>query len=104
MRLGDRGAGQMLDGDVVCQRILALALDRLALARGEVAEKGIEIVIALIEEMELLAGALQESIGPEHLPFGFRRKRDMDRRGVDLVAPGAQAGDQRICGQFAAVA
>ena len=44
--------------------------------------------------MELLALALQQSLGAQGLPFGMHRKSDVDGRSLGLAAQGAQAADQ----------
>ena len=73
------------------QRGRALLADCLALARGEVGQERLEIRIARIEEMELLAGPLQEAGFPERLPFLLCREGDVDGRGAGVLAQGAQA-------------
>ena len=71
----DAGAGQKLDLDAVCERLLAFAPDHLALARCEIGEKCLEIRVALVDEMELLPRALQESASAERFPFGAASER-----------------------------
>ena len=58
---GQVAAGQPVDRDAVGQRLAALLLQRLALARGERGEEIVVADIALVEEMELLVGAAQEA-------------------------------------------
>ena len=55
------GTGQPVDADAVVERRLSLLAQGLALARSERFEKGLVIGIALVEEMELLVGAVQEA-------------------------------------------
>ncbi len=59
---------------IVAQRVAALALDRLALARGERGEESVEIAIALVEEMELLAGAARKTRRPSASPRPASRR------------------------------
>ena len=47
MRRRHVGAGQPFDGQAVAQRLAPLALDRLALARGQRGQKIVEIAIAV---------------------------------------------------------
>ena len=74
----DVGAGQKLDRDAVRQSLLALTPDHLALAGREIGEKSVEIRVALIDEMKLLPGALQEAARAERLPFGPRREGNVE--------------------------
>ncbi len=59
------------------QRLLALAPDRLALARGERREEIVERTVAAVFPMELLVGPLQEIARAERSPFRLRQKCDM---------------------------
>ena len=56
----------------------ALALDRLAMARIEGAEKIVETGKTGVVPVKLLIGPLQESVGGEKFPFGFARKGDVN--------------------------
>ena len=60
-RLVRSAAGQHLDFEAVGQRLAAFLFDRLALARIERGEKIVEIAIAVVGPVELLADALQET-------------------------------------------
>ena len=68
--LGQVAAGQPMHGDAVLQRVAALALDGLALARRQRLEESVERGVAGVLPMELLVGALQEA-----LPRRGRRTR-----------------------------
>ena len=94
----DVGAGQKVDLDVVAQRLAPLALDCLALARGERGEESVEIGIALVEEMKLLAGALGEASLRQRRRVGGIGEGDMDRGGFGRLAQAAQRRDQRVAG------
>ena len=58
-----------MHGDAVGQRVVALAADGLALARGERGEEIVEAPVAGIFPVELLVGALQESEFAEEAEF-----------------------------------
>ena len=77
MGRGEVLARRPFDLDVCAERVLALPADGLALAGGEGVQKALEVAIALVEEMELLVGALQEALGAQHLPFGLGQKGHM---------------------------
>ncbi len=94
MRLREVAPSDAFDTDAVGEGGGALLADRLALARGEVGEERLEIRVTGIEEMKLLAGALQEAGFAKRLPFLGGRKGDMDRRGAGLLTQRAQPGDQ----------
>ena len=76
----------MDDLDAARDRVAALAADRLPLARGERGEEIVEVAIALVDEMELLVGALEKAGLAEEAPLGFRQEGDVDRG--DAVAAG----------------
>ena len=59
--------------------IAPFAPDRLAVTRVEGGEKVLEAAIALVVPVKLLVGALQEAVAGQELPFGFARKRDVNR-------------------------
>ena len=92
----DVGAGQQIDFEIVAQRLAPLALDRLALARGKRGEKVVEVAIALVDEMELLAGAQDEAGAAQGFGVGLIAEGDVDRGGVQRLAQRAPAGDQRF--------
>ena len=92
----NRRTGQRLDRDVAIQRVAPLALDRLALARGERAQEIVEGRIAVAGEMELLAGANQKPGASQPLGILDRREGEMDGRRLGLSAQSAQACDQRV--------
>ena len=58
-----RVAGQRHDLAAEVPGALALLADRLALARGEVGEEGIEVGIAAVQPVELLGGAGEQAGG-----------------------------------------
>jgi hypothetical protein len=84
-------------------RIAAFALDRLALARGERAQKRVEIRIAVAGEMELLASADQETGFGEAAGILRGREGGVDGRGLRLLAQFAQRPDQRVARAFRSV-
>ena len=51
-----------VDGDAGGERLAPFALDRLAVARIERGEEIVEALVAVIVPVELLVGALQESV------------------------------------------
>ena len=73
--LGDVAAGQPVDRDAGRERLAPLALDRLALARGERGEEVVEGGVAVIVPVELLVGALQEAGSPRSFAFGLAAGR-----------------------------
>src|SRR5712692_2459255 len=82
--LGQVAAGQQLDFDAAGQRLAPLLLDRLALARIERGQIVVEIAVALVCPMELLADPLQEA------GFGKGREilvaREIDMQRGELVS------------------
>ncbi len=91
---GQIGAGDPLDGEPGRQRVAPLALDRLALARGQRAEEIVEGGVARIVPVELLVDAAQEAEVARPLGLRLRQEGGVDRRGLDLLAQGPQAGDE----------
>ncbi len=94
MLVPEVGAGDPLDGDAGGERVAPLALDRLALARGERAQEIVEGGIAVVVPVELLVDPAQEAQRPGPLGLGLGQERRVDRGGLDLPAQGAQAGDE----------
>ena len=68
------------------ERLAPFAPDRLAVTRVEGGEKILETAVALVVPVKLLVVALQEAVGGQKLPFGFARKRDVNRRGFGGIA------------------
>ena len=68
-----------MNRNAVGQRIAPFALDRLAMARVEGAQKILETAIALVMLVKLLVVALQESVFAQKLPFGFACEGHMNR-------------------------
>ena len=91
-RFGEIGAGEPGHLDAGRQRLLALAADGLALARGERGQEVVEAGIAGILPMELLVGALQEAALAERAPFRLGQEGDVGR---GQLAGGGDL-DQRI--------
>ena len=79
-RFGEVGAGEPGHLDAGLKRLLALAADGLALARGEAAKEVVEAGVAGILPMELLVGALQEAALAERAPFRLGQEGDVGRR------------------------
>ena len=96
MAFGDFRAGQKLDLDAMGERRLALVPDGLSLARREIGQKLVEIHVTFVDEMKLLAGALQEARCAERLPFGTRGKSDVERGCTGFFAKRAKPGDERL--------
>ncbi len=96
----DGGAGQELDLDTAGERLLAFAADHLALPGSELGQEGLEIRVALIDEVKLLSSALQESRRAERFPFRSSRKRNVGRRRADFFAPYAKACNQLLARGF----
>ena len=74
-RFGEVGAREPGHLDAGLKRLLALAADGLALARGEAGKEVVETGVAGILPMELLVGALQEAALAERAPFRLRSGR-----------------------------
>ena len=68
-----------MDRDARGQRLAPLALDRLAVARIQRAEKIVETAVALVVPVKLLVGSLQEVMLGEEFLFGLARKGDVNR-------------------------
>ena len=79
MGLGDVAAAERLDVEAVSGDGGAFLADGLALARGEVGQEPVEVPVITVLPVELLAGALQETVPAQALPFVFRREGDMQR-------------------------
>ncbi len=75
--LGDVAAVERVDRDAVRHRVAPLALDRLAVARIERGEEIVETGVTLVVPVELLVGALQETVFGEELPFRLAREGDV---------------------------
>ena len=83
---GEIAAGEPVRADAFRrQRVLALAADGLALARGEADEEIVEAVVARVLPVELLVGALQEAALAERAPFGFGQEGDVGRRQIIVL-------------------
>ncbi len=81
-----------LNRDSVGQRILSLATDGLALARGQGAEEVVEGAISAILPVELLVRSAVRKFcvsSTSHSAFG--QKGDVDRRGAGLFADAHQS-------------
>ncbi len=81
---GQVRAGQPVHLDAGRERVLALAANALALARGEAGEEVVEAGVAVILPVELLVGALQEAARAERGPFRLGEEGDV--RGRQIVA------------------
>jgi hypothetical protein len=79
-------AGDEFDRDVVAEGVAAFALDRLALARGERGEKFVEVAIAGVDEMKLLADARDETGLLQRFAVGPIGEGDVDRGSADRLA------------------
>ncbi len=79
MRLGERRAGNVLDGDAGAKRFAALFLQRLALARRQGGEEIVEVCISRIQPMELLIGAPQKVRAAMPVPLLLAQKSQMQR-------------------------
>ena len=80
------GPGQELDRQIRAERLPPLALDRLALARGERVEEIVKITITLVDEMELLARAQEKAFRRKRLRSGLGREGEMQRRSAARLA------------------
>ena len=96
MGFGDVGAGQPVDFEAVREGLAAFAADRLALARGQRGEEGVEIGIAVILPVKLTVGALQETALAEMMPFVFGDEGPVRRGGARLATEFDRAGDQPV--------
>ena len=67
-----------MDGDAVRKRVAALAADCLAMARCQGGEKIPERAVAFVAPVELLVGALQETLSGKERPFVFLREGDVN--------------------------
>src|SRR5208283_4592285 len=74
------GPGQELDRQIRAERHPPLALDRLALARGERVEEIVKIAITLVDEMELLPRAQEKAFLRKRARFQLGREGEMQRR------------------------
>ena len=92
----NRWTRQRLDRDVAVQSVPALALDRLALARGQRGQEIVEGRKAVAEEMELLAVADQKTRVGQAFRVLSGREGDMNRRRLGLLAQLAERPDQRL--------
>src|SRR3984893_3737632 len=101
MGFGDAGASQKLYRDATGERRLAFAADHLSLARREIGQKGVEIRVALVDEMKLLSGTLQETGGAKRLPFRAGGKSNVERRGSSVFAKCAKPSNERLPRCFA---
>src|SRR5689334_1050201 len=77
--LGDVVTGQPVNADVGRDRLAALSLDRLAMARIETAEKIVEGRKTLVVPVKLLVGPLQEAVLAQKFPLGLARECHMRR-------------------------
>ena len=96
MLLAQIGAGQPLDRDLAAKCVLALALDRFALARGEAGQEVVESPIAFVEEMELLVGPAQKPAAAEFIPLGLGHERRVDGGGRDALTQSPQTADEAL--------
>ncbi len=78
-------AGQPMHADAVLQRLAALPLDGLALARRQRLEEGVEAGVAGVLPVELLVGAPQEALLGEVAALRLRHEGDVD--GGRLLPP-----------------
>ena len=93
---GDVLAGEPVDGDAGGDRLAALALDRLAMARIEAGEEIVEGREILVVPVKLLVGALQEAVLGQKFRLAFTRESHMRRRRLAEAAQRHQpAGERR---------
>ena len=93
MLLGDRATRELLDGDTAGDRLPALLLQRLALARRKRAKKVIEGLIAIVDPVELPIFAAQKGRIAVALPFllgeeGQVQRGDLAQTFADMRAGG----------------
>src|SRR5215467_6308624 len=92
---GEIASGEPVHVDPVGERIVAFAANRLALARGERAQKILETAEAAIFPVKLLIGTLQVTEFSEQAEFRFGRKCDVHARRAGNLADFDQAAGQR---------
>jgi hypothetical protein len=84
-----------VNGDAVRERFASFAPDRLAVTRVERIKKILETSVTPVVPVKLLVVTLQEPLGSQKLPFGFARKRHVNRRGFRHPAQGDESARER---------